>query len=138
MKKSLAAILALLYLSTSMGATLHFHYCMGKLASWGLINHESKSCALCGAPKKVVANHCIAPKNDCCQDDYKQIKVGGDQKVSQLEFQVLKLLPAALVVNYQPASDISFSSFLLEHSVSNSPPRTQKIPVFILHCDFRI
>ena len=138
MKKVLAAILAFLYLSTSLGATLHLHYCMGKLVSWGLIDHESKTCALCGAPKKAVANHCIAPKNGCCQDSHKQIKTGGDQKVNQSEFQVLKLFPATLVVNYQPASDISFSSFLLEHPVSNGPPRTQKVPAFILHCNFRI
>lgn len=138
MKRFLAAILALLYLSTSMGATLHFHYCMGKLVSWGLIDQESKTCVLCGAPKKALADHCIAPKNGCCQDDHKQIKAGGDQKVSQSEFQVSKLFPAALIVNHQSASDICFSSFLPEYPVSNGPPPAGKVPAFILYCNFRI
>ncbi len=44
MKKVLTTILAFVYLSTSMGATIHLHYCMGKLASWSLIDHESKNC----------------------------------------------------------------------------------------------
>jgi hypothetical protein len=36
MKKFITAILAVLYLGTSSGATIHMHYCMGKLAEWGL------------------------------------------------------------------------------------------------------
>ena len=56
MKKVLAIILAFVYLTSSMGATVHLHYCMGKLASWSLIDHESKNCAECGmvAPIELV------------------------------------------------------------------------------------
>ena len=62
MKKFLTSILAFLYLSTSMGATIHLHYCMGKLASWGLIDHERKNCAQCGMIKKTSASQNVAAK----------------------------------------------------------------------------
>jgi hypothetical protein len=50
MKKALATILAVIYLSTSIGATVHFHYCMGKLASWGLTDQHSSAVKLYTCP----------------------------------------------------------------------------------------
>jgi hypothetical protein len=52
MKKLFVAILAILYLSTSTGATLHVHYCMGRLAGWGLGHNNSKTCGKCGMEKR--------------------------------------------------------------------------------------
>ena len=138
MKKVLAAILAFLYLSTSLGATLHLHYCMGKLVSWGLINHERKTCALCVTPEKTVNPHCIAPKKGCCQDDQKQIKTGCDQKISPSEFHVLKFSPDVSISNHHELPDIAFSAFIPEHPASTGPPIARKVPVFILNCNFRI
>ena len=86
MKKLLATILAFVYLSTSMGATIHLHYCMGKLASWGLINHESKNCGQCGMIKKTPASQSMTAKMDCCRDEHKQIKTDNDQKLFSSEF----------------------------------------------------
>ena len=51
MKKFITAILAVLYLGTSSGATIHMHYCMGKLADWGLGHQNSKTCGNCGMEK---------------------------------------------------------------------------------------
>ena len=50
MKKFITAILAVLYLGTSSGATIHMHYCMGKLADWGLGHKNSKTCGQCLLP----------------------------------------------------------------------------------------
>ena len=86
MKKLLATILAFVYLCTSMGATIHLHYCMGKLASWGLIDHESKTCAQCGMIKKIPASQNMTAKMDCCRDEHKQIKTDNDQKLFPSEF----------------------------------------------------
>ncbi len=67
MKKVLTTILAFVYLSTSMGATIHLHYCMGKLASWGLIDHESKNCTKCGMVKKTSGSHRHGSQNGLLQ-----------------------------------------------------------------------
>lgn len=52
MKKFLVAILALLYLTTSTGATVHMHYCMGKLIDWGFTHSKKDSCENCGMSKR--------------------------------------------------------------------------------------
>ena len=51
MKKFVAVILALVYIGTSTGANIHMHYCMGKLADWGLGDNKSKTCSKCGMEK---------------------------------------------------------------------------------------
>ena len=65
MKKFVTAILAVLYLGTSTGATVHMHYCMGKLADWGLGHNKSKTCGNCGMEKSEEKD------NGCCKDEHK-------------------------------------------------------------------
>jgi hypothetical protein len=138
MKKILATILAFLYLSTSMGATLHFHYCMGKLVSWGLLGQERKNCTFCGMPRQTTGNHCMMAKKGCCKDEHKQIKTGKDQKVVQSEFQFLKSLPVVCVVNHPVLQDLHLSAFAIEYPTANAPPGMGKVPVFLLNRNFRI
>jgi len=138
MKKVLATILAFIYLSTSMGATVHLHYCMGKLASWELFNHGSKHCTFCGMSKKSADKNCITRKNSCCKDEQKQIKTHEDQKVTQSEIQLLKLYPDALVVHHLMLQDSRLSSFAIAYPAANAPPLIGKVPVFLFNCNFRI
>jgi hypothetical protein len=51
MKRTLLTILAIFYLGVSSGATVHFHYCMGELVSWGLAKQAGKVCDFCGMSK---------------------------------------------------------------------------------------
>ena len=84
MKKLLIAIFALLYISTSTGATLHIHYCMGKLADWGLGHNNSKTCGECGMEKSEEKD------NGCCKDEHKFIKNDTDQKTGEVGVQLLE------------------------------------------------
>lgn len=68
MKRFAAAILAVLYISTSAGATVHLHYCMGKLADWSLGQKESKTCGNCGMKTNE------AKEKGCCNDENKFLK----------------------------------------------------------------
>ncbi|MBK8522228.1 MAG: hypothetical protein IPL54_15650 [Chitinophagaceae bacterium] len=52
-EKFITAILAVLYLGTSSGATIHMHYCMGKLAEWGL-GHQNPKPAVTAAWKNPI------------------------------------------------------------------------------------
>ena len=67
MKKFLTTILALVYLATSTGATIHLHYCMGRLFSWSLVDKDSKTCGQCGMPKSGKDAHCLSFKDGCCK-----------------------------------------------------------------------
>lgn len=138
MKRILATILTLVYLTTSIGATLHLHYCMGKLVSWGLLDHKDKHCPLCGMAPKKADKHCTTVNTGCCKDEHKLIKADKDQKITQSEFQLVKFYPEATPVNSLLLPDISASSFAIEHTTTNAPPRLGKVPVFLLNCNFRI
>ena len=74
MKKLFVAILALLYISTSSGAVVHLHYCMGKLAGWGFGDNKSKACGGCGMEKTDEKD------NGCCKDEHKFLKTTQTKK----------------------------------------------------------
>ena len=99
MKKVLTTILAFVYLSTSMGATIHLHYCMGKLVSWGLISHDSKNCGICGMPKKADSRPCISAKMEGCKEEGNQGKTSEDQKIVSSGWQFIRLFSAPVVIN---------------------------------------
>src|SRR5450432_582129 len=138
MKKVLATILAFVYLSTSMGATIHLHYCMGKLASWGLIDHESKKCAKCGMVKKTSSAHYIATKMDCCKDEHKLIKTDKDQKLFSSAFLKYNNLSQAISLIEPALQDVKALSISIEHPRANAPPLSGKLPLFVLYRNFRL
>lgn len=132
MKKFIAAILAVLYLGTSSGATIHMHYCMGKLADWGLGDKQSKTCGKCGMEKSDKKD------NGCCKDEQKFLKNSSDQKIAESNFQFNIMQGIALVADYIEIPFTPITSVTEENPNSNSPPRTQAVPVYIRNCVFRI
>lgn len=138
MKKILVTILAFVYLSTSIGATVHLHYCMGKLLSWGLINHESKHSDFCGMAKKTDNDHCISSKKGCCRDETKQIKTGGDQKIFSSEFEFLKVFTQGNAISHSIPLAFHTASIAIGYPVTHALPLTGKPAVFLLNRNFRI
>ena len=138
MKKVLATILAFVYLSSSMGATIHLHYCMGKLASWGLIDHESKNCARCGMVKQPSASQFMDAKMNCCKDEHKQIKTDNDQKISSSEFLKYIVLSQAIALNESALQNSQAVSISTEFPNTNAPPLFDKLPLFVLYRNFRL
>lgn len=138
MKKVLATILAFVYLSTSMGATIHLHYCMGKLASWGLIDHESKNCVQCGMMKNSSSSRHMAAKMNCCRDEHKQIKTDKDQKLLSFEFFKYNNLSQATTLHESVISDEGILSPAIEYPNTNGPPLSGKLPLFIIYRNFRL
>ncbi len=132
MKKFITAILAVLYLGTSTGATIHMHYCMGKLADWGLGHNNSKTCGKCGMEK--------ADKKDngCCKDEHKFLKDDSAQKVNESNLQLMQLMATALPSSYIQLPELALPLLTEESPNSNAPPRTQAVPVYIRNCVFRI
>jgi len=121
MKKLFVAILAILYISTSTGATVYTHYCMGKLADWGLGHNKSSTCGNCGMEKN----------NGCCKDEHKFIKNEADQKVVESFIQLMEFAGVALHPGYAELSLLHISSVSEENPASNSPPRHYGVAVYI-------
>nr|WP_121271483.1 hypothetical protein [Pedobacter schmidteae] len=132
MRKALLTILAIFYLGVSSGASVHFHYCMGKLVSWGLEKQSRKVCDFCGMPKAE------SKKKSCCKDVEQQAKVEKSQKASQTIYKFDQLstaiiLPELFVYNQQP-----IPVKITREALSNAPPDGQQIPVYLKNCTYRI
>ncbi|HMH20494.1 MAG TPA: hypothetical protein VK563_01905 [Puia sp.] len=138
MKKVFATILAVVYLSTSMGATVHLHYCMGKLFSWSLINKDKKNCDYCGMLKSSAKSHCMAVKGGCCKDTHTIVKLDKDQKASESAYKFFNRSFDTLAGNFVNLPDRYVTSFVVDHPTTNAPPDPDKVPVFIRNCHFRI
>lgn len=139
MKKFFATILAVIYLSTSMGMTVHLHYCMGKLFSWDLTgSQDNKDCGHCGMPKGSADKHHKMMKSGCCKDIQTVVKLDKDQKATESAYKFFTLSFDAVPGNPVNLSDSYVSSFIVDYPTTNAPPDPDKVPVFIRNCNFRI
>ncbi|MFI5187772.1 MAG: hypothetical protein ACHQF0_13660 [Chitinophagales bacterium] len=129
MKKFLIAILAILYLASTVGATIHFHYCMGKLYDWELVNAKNNPCTNCEMAKE--RHH---QKHKCCNDEYRTFK-NGDQKLTETTIKIHSFGPAIVspvelqAINISPIHELSSFSIV---------PLRSKVPLHILNCVFLI
>lgn len=132
MKKFITAIFAILYISTSTGATLNIHYCMGQLADWDLGHNKSKTCGKCGMEKSNEKD------NGCCKDEHKFIKNHTDQKTAETGLQIMQLFAIALPVSFVEIPSDNFSSVTERNPLSHAPPRRSGVAVYIRNCTYLI
>ncbi len=132
MKKFITAILAVLYLGTSSGATIHMHYCMGKLADWGLSKNKSKTCPKCGMEKSHKSD------NGCCKDEHKFLKDDSAQKLAENNLQMLQLFSVAIPASFTELPAIDFPSVTEKNPTSHAPPRTHGVAIYIFKRSFLI
>ncbi|SFE84886.1 hypothetical protein SAMN05518672_11129 [Chitinophaga sp. CF118] len=132
MKKALALILAFLYVGSSIGATFHMHYCMGKLVEVGLWHADAKKCNKCGADQSKVT------AKKCCRDEHKTVKLEKDQKAAENAFHFIQMAALETPVSYFELPQVHSLSLVVEYPTSNAPPRSSKVPPHILNCTFLI
>lgn len=130
MKKFIVTILAILYLGVSSGATVNFHYCMGKLIELELVSNQFEKCSKCGMNKD--------KNTDCCKDQYQKFKVEESQKVSQNVYQFNLPASGFLFITFNEHSEGYVLSLKENQPFRNLSQQTQNIPVFIRNCNFRI
>ena len=131
MKRFLVTILALVYLFTSTGATVHMHYCMGQLVNWGLWHgHSSGECDYCGMDKN--------QKDNCCKDEHKFIKNNNDQKIAEAAFTLLPSFSLGETATFSEYTAPVIASVSETHLLPNAPPGTNGIAIYIIKCVFRI
>lgn len=132
MKQFAITILAFLYIGTTAGANIHLHYCMGKLADWGLGHNKSKTCGECGMEKSEEKD------NGCCKDEHKFLKNDSDQKIAEGGFQMMQLASVILPVTFFEIPGNNISSVTEENPISHAPPRSTGVAVYILNRSFLI
>lgn len=130
MKKLIVIILAFLHLSASAGVTMHMHYCMGKLAGWGVDSKVSTQCGKCGMEK--------SKKNACCKDELKFVKNTNDQKAAESVFQLMQLASVTLPASVFEITSINLPSVTEANPISHGPPLKGDLAVYIRNCVFLI
>lgn len=132
MKKFIAIILAAFYLTSSTGVNVSLHYCMGELADWAVGHTAPDTCGNCGMEKS------SEKKNDCCKDDHKFLKDNSAQKATESSVQFISMLGTAIVPVYAETPAVQIPSVTEEYPVSNGPPRSHTVAVYILNRTFLI
>ena len=127
MKKFITFIVAILFLSTSSGASIRMHYCMGKLADWGFMYRDSKTCENCGMEESDTKD------NGCCKDENKFVKNISEQKITESVSINFTLTILDLPLSIFSLSDIFYISSSEEYPISHAPPRNCKTPVYLLN-----
>ena len=126
MKKVFALILSLVYLASSVGATVHLHYCMDKLVNWSL-KDEGNKCKKCGMEKD----------GNCCKDENKFVKNSLDQSTSG----AIQLLQVPIVDVHLSFINIQHGyscSSINEYPTNHAPPIDSSVDILIRNCVFRI
>jgi len=127
MKKILVSILAFFYLASSVGATVHLHYCMDKFINWSLLKGGDK-CSKCGMEKD----------GGCCKDENKFVKNNIDQKVAESSFQLIQMAAVASPAAFIHTIEYYVTSITQENLFDHAPPRNNGVEVYILNSVFRI
>lgn len=127
MKKLLVILLLMVYGTASFGATVHFHYCCGKLKKVDFTLPKENSCSS--------KAHLMGSK-PCCDDKQVELKIKSEQaasKVLQSTFHVEAIQPIQRA--YFVLSPFQNKKLLPE--VFAPPPITTN-SLFLLNCVFRI
>lgn len=129
MKKFLAILLIMVYGSASSGATIHLHYCMGKFARFGLSTEKKETCHQCGMNKG---------NNDCCKDVKKTFKTLKDYNSPGLSITFAKQASPAIATTWATLRPDLFPTNDHQTVFAHGPPDVIPIPLYTLHCHFRI
>jgi hypothetical protein len=137
MKRFLTALLAILYLSLSSGASVHAHYCMGKLIGTTLSHAATEdggehSCDLCGMKKD--------SNGGCCHDEEATFKVSEAQQSFASISLTLPSIIADLPIVFHAGQSRSFALRPQASLIGpNGPPkRPPACPIYVQVCNFRI
>lgn len=128
MKKVIVSILAAFYLCSSAGATIHLHYCMGKLINWSLLKGDGDKCGKCGMKKD----------GGCCKDEHKFVKNNFDQKATESTINLLPLITSSVPVSFVNLAENYSFSLIEEYPLCHAPPLISAGEIYIRNCVFRI
>jgi hypothetical protein len=127
-KKVVVSILAVFYLASSVGATVHLHYCMDKFINWSLLKGDGDKCDKCGMKKD----------GGCCKDEHRFVKNSIDQNTTEPAIPFLQDLSVADSSVFINSPENYFSSLIEKHPICHAPPLISAGEIYILNRVFRI
>lgn len=130
MKNLVAIFFLVIYSLTTVGTTMHAHYCMGEFMGSSLYHSKSEKCNKCGMTK--------AKSKGCCKDEHKFISLKREHNQTKASVEIPNFFAEAPV----PVSifyDIIPVSYNAETvAIIHSPPLIHKERLYLLNCVFLI
>jgi len=105
---------------------------MGRLIKVTLWHGEKKKCGTCGMERKANAT------KKCCTDKHQQLK---SDKSSSITYSQLTLGTSAVILPSISSSRLQLCHYVpltVQYPVSQAPPFSPGVPVFLRNCIFRI
>lgn len=131
MKRFFVSILAVLYLASASGATVHLHYCMGHLIGTTLDLNDEHNCNKCGMTKK--------SGKGCCKDEYKIIKTDQSQQTAKIVFHPIPVILSGPVISYPETTGTALYQAENKMALGHAPPfKWRGCPIYIQVRNFRI
>ncbi|MEP7080676.1 MAG: hypothetical protein ABI784_08100 [Ginsengibacter sp.] len=127
MKKIIFLILTLAYITSTSGATIYLHECMGKVIDWN-IRETGDKCANCGMHKNKAG--------DCCKEIVKVYKLQTAHSIPLSDFHIFLTAVTPLTYFHQPTNIITTAGVSQTYYVS--PPPKAAVSLFIYNCTFLI
>lgn len=150
MSKVFTIWLVFVYAFSATGATVHLHYCCGKLQHLTMEQEHTTShedCTLClnhhqndAHSDCVDTQHCIndAPSHDHCQDIQVDAQKTTGEHLPSSDKNLLKIQSLELLV----FTLVQASVFPIDNHHAAEPtitaPHAETTPLFIRHCTYRI
>lgn len=129
MKKAVVLCMLLLYGAVTIGATVHIHYCMGRVTGISLQNGTNTVCNTCGMAKNKAGG--------CCREECKQFKVAADQLLTNSVYTGENLDYAVLPPTiYSSAYTAPLNTVAKPNS--HAPPNRQQAKLYLQHNVWRI
>jgi hypothetical protein len=127
MKKTVALILAFMYLGLSSGLAVNIHYCMGKVTDVDVNNYSDKSC-VCNMKGGTMP---------CCGHFYELVKVNDEHQVVASSFSFKA--PEITVHNFDNLMTVlALPQTCINSSAAYIPPLLSRPDIYIQNCVFKI
>ena len=131
MKKLIAIFFLLIYSFTTVGTTIHSHYCMGEYVGSSFYHTQDSKCEKCGMK--------TAKANGCCTDQEKYIQLKREHNQSIATLEVPNYFTEVIVAVHfyiQPAYSIENCS--IKNILLRPPPIINSVKLHLMNCVFLI
>lgn len=131
MKRFLVTILSILYMASAMGASVEFHYCMGRNMGANFVHKSDDKCRSCGMHK--------SRSKGCCHDEHKLIKTAEHHAAKATVIPVYFDAVVPQLVYFRSNNNIVNTTTLIAQAMPNAPPGDiRQCPIYILFRNLRL
>ncbi len=131
MKKLIAIFFLVIYSLTTVGATIHSHYCMGKLMGSSFYHSKDNKCEKCGMTK--------AKSKGCCKDEHKYVSLKREHNHTKASVEIPNFFAQTLLPTYINYNIVAATfSTTTAKTIVHPPPLIHKQRLHVLHCVYLI